>query len=78
MSTVIFNKEYIQNRNVWLKKHPSEFPPKHIVPIIEGEIRNITSSLKSKNSFGYDGISTKIIKLCGNQISLLLLLVINL
>jgi hypothetical protein len=40
-----------------------------IVPITEGEIRSIISSLKSKNSSGYDGISTKILKLCGNQIS---------
>jgi len=78
MSTVIFNKECIQNRSVWLKKYPSEFPLMQIVFITEGEIRNITSSLKSKNSFGYDGIPTKILKLCGNQISLLLLFVINL
>lgn len=38
-----------------------------IVPITEGEI-SIIISLKSETSFGYDGISTRIIKLCGNQI----------
>jgi hypothetical protein len=37
--------------------------------LLDGEIRSIISSLKSKNSFGYDGISTIILKLCGNQIS---------
>jgi len=52
-----------------LKKYPSEFPPMQIVPITEGEIRSISSFIKSKNSFGYGGISTKILKLWGNQIS---------
>ena len=51
------------------KYYPSEFQPMQIVPITEGEIRSIISSLKSKNSSGYDGISTKILKLCRNQIS---------
>jgi len=49
--------------------YPFQFPPMQIVPITEGEVRNIISSLKSKNSSGYDGILTKILKLCGNQIS---------
>jgi hypothetical protein len=50
MSTVIFNKECIQNRSALLKKYyPSEFSPMQIVHITEGEIRCITSSLKSKN-----------------------------
>jgi len=53
-----------------LKKYYTfEFPPMQIVPITDGEIRSIISSIKSKNSSGYDGISTKILKLCGNQIS---------
>jgi hypothetical protein len=53
-----------------LKKcYPSEFPPMQIVPITGGEIRSIISSLESKDSFGFDGISTKIFILCGNQIS---------
>ena len=37
------------------------------VPITEGEIRSIISSIKSKNSSGYDGISNKILQLYGNQ-----------
>jgi len=40
-----------------------------IVLITEGEIRSIMSSLKSKISSGFDGILTKILKLCGNKIS---------
>jgi hypothetical protein len=39
------------------------------IPITEGEIRSTSSSKKSKNLSGYDGISTKTLKLCGNQIS---------
>ena len=62
-----------------LKKYPFEFPPMQIVPITEAEIRSIISSLKSKLSSGYDGISTKILKLCGNQIGKpLVLFLINL
>jgi hypothetical protein len=49
--------------------YPSKFPTLQIVPITEAEIRSIISSLKSNNSFGYDEISTKILKLCRNQIS---------
>ena len=68
----------IQNRSDWLKKYyPSEFPPMQIVPITEGEIRSITSSLMSKHSLGYDGISSKILKLCGNQISKSLTFICN-
>jgi len=60
------NKECIQNRSALLKKYQSKFPPMQIVRITEEGIRSITCSLKSKNSFGYDGISTKMLKLCGN------------
>jgi len=61
---------YHNNPISLLKKYyPFEFPSMQIVPITDGEIRNIISSLKSKNSSGYDEISTKILKLCGNQIS---------
>ena len=39
----------------------------HIVNITDGEV-SIISFLKSKNPSGCDGIWTKILKLCGNQI----------
>jgi hypothetical protein len=39
----------------------------NIIPLTEGEIRNIILSLKSKNTSGYDGIYTKILKLCCSQ-----------
>jgi hypothetical protein len=61
-----------------LKKYnPFEFPPIHIVPITEGEIRSIISSLKSKNSSGCDEISTEILKLNRNQISKPLAFIFN-
>jgi hypothetical protein len=57
-----------KNPTSLLKKYyPYEFPPMQIDPITEGYIKSIISFLKSKNSFGYDGISTKILKLCGNK-----------
>ena len=49
-----------------LKKH---YPPMQAIPVTEGEIRGIINSMKPKNSSGYDGISTKILELCGSQIS---------
>ena len=53
-----------------LEKHyPYAFPPMQTVPVTEGEIRGIINSMKPKNSSGYDGISTKILKLSGSQIS---------
>ena len=45
------------------KYYPFKFPPMQIVPITEREIRNIISSLKSKNSSSYDGISNQNIKI---------------
>jgi len=62
----IKNNDFISQ----LKKHyPYAFPPMQTVPVTEGEIRGIINSLKPKNSSGYNGISTKILKLCGSQIS---------
>jgi hypothetical protein len=40
------------------------FPMQHI-PVTEGEVKSIIKSLKSKNSYDYDGISPKVLKLCG-------------
>jgi hypothetical protein len=61
-----------------LKKHyPYAFPPMQTVPVTEGEIRAIISSVKPKNSSGYDGIPTKILKLCGSQINKPLALIID-
>ena len=51
------------------KYYPDKFPPMQTVPVTEGEIRWIINSMKPKISLGYDGISTKILKLCGSQIS---------
>jgi len=48
----------------------------HIVHITDGEM-SIISSFKSKKPSGYDGISTKILKLCGKQISKLLAFIFN-
>jgi hypothetical protein len=59
------------------KYYPFEFPPMQIIPITEGEMRSTISSLKSKNASGYDGISTQILKLCGNKISKPLAFIFN-
>ena len=41
----------------------------NIIPVTEGEIQSIICSLKAKDSSGYDGISTKILKRCNSLIS---------
>jgi hypothetical protein len=40
-----------------------------VIPVTKGEIISIICSLKSKKSSGYDGISSKILKLCSVLIS---------
>jgi hypothetical protein len=40
-----------------------------LIPITEAELKNILMSLKSKNSTGYDGISSRIFKYCIVEIS---------
>jgi hypothetical protein len=56
---------------------PRYFPTINIIPITEAEIKSITSSLKPKNSSGYDEISSKIIKSCASTISLPLSYIYN-
>jgi len=51
---------------------PGIIPTINIIPIIEVEIKGITSSLKPKSSSGYDEITSKIIKSCGSLISIAL------
>jgi len=48
---------------------PDGFPEIITVPIPEAEITFTIASLKSNNSSGYDGISNKILKLCGEYLS---------
>jgi hypothetical protein len=49
--------------------YPSRFPPMNIIPVTEAEIKSITNSLKAEDSSGYEEISSKILKLCGTQLS---------
>jgi hypothetical protein len=48
---------------------PNSFPFMAVAAVTEAEILGIIGSLKSKGSSGYDGISNKILKLCGPFIS---------
>ena len=48
---------------------PYEFPQIINIPITETEVIFTISSLKNKTSCCYDGLSNKILKLCGSQIS---------
>ena len=45
------------------------FSQMNIIPVTEGEIHSIICSLKAKDSSRYDGISTKILKMCNSLIS---------
>jgi hypothetical protein len=47
---------------------PNGFSEMITVPIPEAEIACIIASLMSNNSSGYDGISNKILKLCGEYL----------
>jgi hypothetical protein len=42
------------------------FSQMNVIPVTEGEIQSIISSMKAKDSSGYDGISTKILKICNS------------
>jgi hypothetical protein len=48
---------------------PCKFPQIINIPITEAEVICTITSLKTKNSCGYDGLSNKILKLCGSHIS---------
>jgi hypothetical protein len=48
---------------------PRKFPGIKTIPTTETEIKNIIHSLKAKNSSGYDGITSKILKVCASLIS---------
>jgi hypothetical protein len=42
------------------KAIPNSFPNINLIPTTPNEIKSIITSLKSKNSCGYDGISSKV------------------
>jgi hypothetical protein len=46
-----------------------QIPGIKIVPTSEAEIKSIILSLKSKDSFGYDEITSKTLKACASLIS---------
>jgi hypothetical protein len=48
-----------------------------IIPIKEREIISIIRSLKNKNSTGYDGVSSMILKYCASEISKLLTVTVS-
>jgi len=49
---------------------PGNFLTINIIPITEAEIKGIISSLRQKNSSGYDEITSKMIKSCAPLISI--------
>jgi hypothetical protein len=50
------------------------FPSMKIIPVTKGEITSTICSFESTNSSGYDGISSKMLKLCSMAISELFLI----
>jgi hypothetical protein len=53
------------------------FPEMINIPITESEIICTIASLKNKGSYGYDGISSKLLKKCSDLISTPLAFVFN-
>jgi hypothetical protein len=49
---------------------PKTLPNINLMLITANEIKSIINFLKSKNSCGYDEISTMLIKICANYISI--------
>ena len=49
--------------------YQNDFSQMKTIPVTEGEILSIINSMTTKNSSGYDGISTKILKICSLIIS---------
>ena len=49
--------------------YQNDFSQMNIIPVAEGEIQSTVCSLKAKGSTGYDGVSTKILKMCNTLIS---------
>jgi hypothetical protein len=40
-----------------------------LIPVTEAKIKNILKIMKQKNSTGYDGVSSRILKYCKDEIS---------
>lgn len=56
---------------------PEGFPVMLTIPTTEAELINTITSLNSKNSFGYDGVSNQIINLCIKQVGQSLTYIFN-
>jgi hypothetical protein len=48
------------------KTIPRTLPDINLLPTMADEIKNIINSLMSRNSCGYDGISTKLLSTCSH------------
>ena len=60
--------------DIWLisllkNANQNDFSQVNITPVTEGEIQSIICSLKTKDSSGYDGVATKLLKMCNSVIS---------
>jgi hypothetical protein len=51
------------------RSSPNSFPVMAVIPVTEAELIGIIGSLNNKTSSEYDGISNKLLKLCGPFIS---------
>ena len=49
--------------------YQNDFSQMNIISVTEGEIQSIICSMKTKDSSGCDGISTKLLKMCNSLIS---------
>jgi len=63
------NPQNITSLHYLMQSFKNPFPNINLKSTSTGEIENIIKSLKPKNSSGYDGISTKLVKICSPFIS---------
>ena len=60
----IQNGNDISPNSLLKNAYQNDFSQMNIIAVTEGEIQSIICSLKSKDSSGYDGVSTQILKMC--------------
>jgi hypothetical protein len=51
------------------RRFPIEYSDMIVIPFMEAELICTIASIRNKNSAGYDGISNKILRLCGKFLS---------
>ena len=69
--------DYTSPTSLLKNTYQNDFSQMNIIPVTEGEIQSVICSRKAKDSGVYNGVSTKILKMCNSLISKLLSYICN-